>query len=137
MYRVSVSEEFIAQHYLIGGDWGDENHLHSHHFKLAFELEGRQLNQHGYLFDISILQTILNETIKRYRDQTLNELEEFNGLNPSIENFARIIGDRVALILDSPNLELLTVRIWEDENPWCSYSLRPHEIHDAPMIFQN
>ncbi len=30
MYSVSVRRNFIAQHYLIGGDWGPENELHSH-----------------------------------------------------------------------------------------------------------
>jgi 6-pyruvoyltetrahydropterin/6-carboxytetrahydropterin synthase len=32
MYTVAVRRDFIAQHYLIGGDWGAENELHAHHY---------------------------------------------------------------------------------------------------------
>jgi 6-pyruvoyltetrahydropterin/6-carboxytetrahydropterin synthase len=31
MYVVAVKREFDAQHFLIGGDWGPENEIHSHH----------------------------------------------------------------------------------------------------------
>ena len=31
MYKVAVTREFIANHFLIGGDWGDENKPHAHH----------------------------------------------------------------------------------------------------------
>ena len=40
--------------------------------------------------------------MNRYRDRTLNELPEFEGLNPSVENFARILGD--ILIVTTPNI---------------------------------
>ena len=31
MYTLSVKRDFIARHYLIGGDWGPENFPNSHH----------------------------------------------------------------------------------------------------------
>ena len=52
MYRVAVRRDFIAQHYLIGGDWGAENQKHSHHYVLELELGGETLDQHNYLVDI-------------------------------------------------------------------------------------
>ena len=30
MYTVSVKRDFIARHFLIGGDWGRENEPHAH-----------------------------------------------------------------------------------------------------------
>jgi 6-pyruvoyltetrahydropterin/6-carboxytetrahydropterin synthase len=31
MYTVTITRDFVAQHFLIGGDWGAENQWHSHH----------------------------------------------------------------------------------------------------------
>ena len=44
MYTLAVKRNFIAQHFLIGGDWGEENYLHSHHYVLEVLLEGRESN---------------------------------------------------------------------------------------------
>ena len=38
MYSVSVRTDFIAQHFLIGGDWGPENERNSHHYVLELTL---------------------------------------------------------------------------------------------------
>ena len=40
MYAVAVSRDFVAQHFLIGGDWGAENESHSHHYRVEVGLEG-------------------------------------------------------------------------------------------------
>jgi 6-pyruvoyl-tetrahydropterin synthase len=52
MYTLGVKRDFIARHYLIGGDWGPENNPNSHHYVLELQLEGSELDQHGYLTDI-------------------------------------------------------------------------------------
>ena len=52
MYKVAVTREFIANHFLIGGDWGDENKPHAHHYVVEVSIESDTLNKHGYLVDI-------------------------------------------------------------------------------------
>ncbi|MEK7786037.1 MAG: 6-carboxytetrahydropterin synthase, partial [Chloroflexota bacterium] len=91
MYIVAVKRDFVAQHYLIGGDWGPENRMHSHHYAVEVQLEDDQLDQHGYLVDIVDIEKHLNRLVAHYRDQTLNDLPEFAGLNPSLEHFSRIL----------------------------------------------
>ena len=121
MYRLAVQRDFVAQHFLIGGDWGPENHKHSHHYRLEFLLEGVELNQHGYLVDIDHVEELLEELVDRYRDKTLNELTEFDGLNPSIEHFCRIVGNSFSDGLNAANIGAITARIWENEIAWASY----------------
>lgn len=48
LYTVAVQRDFVAQHFLFGGDWGPENELHSHHYKVEVQLEGNGLDQHRY-----------------------------------------------------------------------------------------
>lgn len=124
MYTLAVARDFIAQHYLIGGDWGAENRLHSHRYRLELLLEGRDLDRHGYLVDIVEVEAGLDELVAAFRDRTLNDLPEFAGLNPSIEHFTRIAAERLAPRLSAPNLSALTVKLWENEIAWASYRLR-------------
>ena len=119
-YAVAVRREFTARHYLIGGDWGAENQLHEHHYSVEIRLEGRQLDRHGYLIDIDAVTAALDEQIGRYRDKTLNSLPEFAGLNPSLEHLARIMGESLDETIDT-RLQVLTVRIWENEFAWAEY----------------
>ncbi len=128
MYTLAVKRAFVAQHFLIGGDWGAENFWHSHHYQLELQLEGATLDHHGYLVDIVDVEQRLNEIVAYYRDKTLNELPEFAGLNPSIEHFTRIVCLTLAERLHVPNIHALTVRIWENDIAWAAYR---HELRAA------
>ena len=121
MYTVAVQRDFVAQHFLIGGDWGAENHPHSHHYRIELELHGESLDVHGYLVDIVEIEAMLDALASRYRDQTLNELSEFTGLNPSIEHFSRILCQTLSAHIQAENIQAVTVRLWENEIAWASY----------------
>jgi 6-pyruvoyltetrahydropterin/6-carboxytetrahydropterin synthase len=123
MYTVAVKRNFIARHFLIGGDWGPENDLHAHHYVVELELAGAELDRHGYLVDIVDIERHLDETAARYRDQTLNDLPEFEGLNPSIEHFARILAESLDAGIQALNLTRLSVKIWENEIAWAGFTL--------------
>ena len=121
MYTVAVKRDFVAQHYLIGGDWGAENEWHSHHYAVEVQLHGATLDQHGYLVDIVDIEHHLEALTAHYKDKTLNDLPEFAGLNPSIEHFARIVCHRLADRVRADNLTAVTVRIWENDIAWTSF----------------
>jgi 6-pyruvoyltetrahydropterin/6-carboxytetrahydropterin synthase len=121
MYTLAVKRDFVAQHFLVGGDWGAENKRHSHHYVVEVQLEGAELDQHGYLVDIVAVEADLDALVAYYRDRTLNDLPEFAGQNPSIERFARILCQTLLERLRVPHLSALTVRIWENEIAWASY----------------
>ena len=123
MYTVSVQRDFVAQHYLIGGDWGPENQLHSHHYVVELQLHGSELDQHGYLVDIVEIENHMAEMVAQYRDQTLNDQEPFAGLNPSIEHFSRILCQWFAGVIDAPNVKRFVVKIWENDIAWASYQV--------------
>lgn len=121
MYTLAVKRDFVGQHFLIGGDWGAENERHSHHYAVEVQLEGASLDQHGYLADIVDIERHLEALVGRYRDQTLNDLPEFAGLNPSIEHFSRIFCLQLADRINAPNISAVTIKIWENDIAWASY----------------
>ena len=123
MYTLAIKRDFIATHYLIGGDWGPENFPNSHLYVLELQLAGDELDQHGYLVDIVDVEKQLGELVGYYKEKTLNDLPEFNGLNPSIEHFARILATTLNARIAAPNIRTVRVALWENENAWASYSL--------------
>lgn len=123
MYTVAVKRDFVAQHFLIGGDWGAENEWHSHHYVVEVQLAGETLDRHGYLVDIVDIEANLEKIVAEYKDKTLNDMPLFEGLNPSIEHFSRIIATTLAARIQPPNLATLTVKIWENDIAWASYQL--------------
>lgn len=123
MYTVAVRREFVAQHYLIGGDWGAENELHSHHYQVEVQLAGKMLDQHGYLVDIVDIEANLDALVATYRDKTLNDLPEFAGLNPSIEHFSRIFCQALSGRIHAPNINVITIQVWENDIAWASYRM--------------
>ncbi len=124
MYTLGVKRDFIARHFLIGGDWGPENFPNSHHYVLELQLEGKELDQHGYLVDIVDVEKNLDETVNYYKEQMLNDKSEFAGLNPSIEHFARILATSLSERLKAENITALKVVLWENESAWAAYAVQ-------------
>jgi 6-pyruvoyltetrahydropterin/6-carboxytetrahydropterin synthase len=123
MYTLAVRREFIARHFLIGGDWGAENFPNSHHYILELQLAGNELDQHGYLVDIMDVEKHLDEIVGYYKEQMLNDKSEFAGLNPSLENFARILATSLNERIKATNITALKVVLWEHANAWAAYSV--------------
>jgi 6-pyruvoyltetrahydropterin/6-carboxytetrahydropterin synthase len=123
MYTLGVRREFIARHFLIGGDWGPENLPNSHHYILELQLEGTELDKHGYLVDIVDIEKHLDEIVGYYSEQMLNEKPEFAGLNPSIEHFSRILATALSDRIKAGNISALKVVLWEHENAWAAFSV--------------
>jgi 6-pyruvoyltetrahydropterin/6-carboxytetrahydropterin synthase len=120
MYRLCFQREFPARHRLVGGDWGPENSLHAHAYRIEWELQGATLDPHGFLVDLVDVERALASVIERYRDAVLNELAEFEGQNPSLERFASILWNRLSASLPA-GLES-AVRLWEDSSAWAGYA---------------
>jgi 6-pyruvoyltetrahydropterin/6-carboxytetrahydropterin synthase len=123
MYRVAVKRDFVAQHYLIGGDWGAENFKHSHHYQLELELAGQHLDSHGYLVDIVDIESNLEKQVAYYKDHTLNDLPEFSGINPSIEQFSRILCEKLSTDIRAENIRRIKVQLWENSIAWASFEM--------------
>jgi 6-pyruvoyltetrahydropterin/6-carboxytetrahydropterin synthase len=127
MYTLGVRRDFIARHFLIGGDWGPENYPNSHHYILELQLEGRELDQHGYLCDIVDVEKHLDEVVGYYKEKMLNERPEFENLNPSIEHFARILATSLSERIKEENISAVKVVLWENDSAWAAYSVQRSE----------
>ena len=121
MYSLSLQRDFIASHYLVGGDWGPENDPHTHPYKVEICLSAEHLDHHGYIVDLEVLERIIDACVDAYRDRLLNDLPEFDTINPSIEHFCRRFFERFTTALGSNQFKRVAVRIWENEQAWAAY----------------
>ncbi|MGE5642420.1 MAG: 6-pyruvoyl trahydropterin synthase family protein [Byssovorax cruenta] len=121
MYTLGVKRDFIARHFLIGGDWGPENFPNSHHYILELQMQGKELDQHGYLVDIVDVEKHLDEIVNYYKEEMLNDKPEFAGLNPSLEHFARILATSLSERIQADNIRAIKVKLWENESAWAAY----------------
>jgi 6-pyruvoyltetrahydropterin/6-carboxytetrahydropterin synthase len=124
MYTLGVKRDFIARHFLIGGDWGPENLPNSHRYVLELQMSGAELDQHGYLVDILDVDKHLDGIVSNYQEQMLNDKPEFAGLNPSIEHFARILATSLSEQIQANNISLIKVVLWENDSSWAAYELK-------------
>lgn len=122
MYTLCLKKDFSARHYLIGGDWGDENNPHAHDYKLELRLSAAELDQHEYLVDLVDVETHVEDVIAGYRDSMLNDAKSFAGRNPSLELFARILWDDFHSRLKKYQLSGMVVRLWEHDSAWAQWS---------------
>ncbi len=120
-YQLCLQRDFEASHFLIGGDWGAENQPHPHAYRLEWILEGEDLDEHGYLVDLTKVEQDLEAALAGYRGHLLNDLPGFASINPSLEQFCRILSGELAARLAGQGLQAHVVRLWESETAWASF----------------
>lgn len=120
MYTIAQRRAFITQHILPNAP-GREKERHSHPYEVEIALWGKELDENGYLVDLDEINAAMDGLIEHFQDTTLNELMEFDGVNPSLENFARIFWERYVSSIDTSNLDEIRVTIWEHENAYAAF----------------
>ena len=88
---------------------------------ISLRLEGTYLDNHGYLVDIVDIENSLDQIVHYYSGQTLNDLPEFAGLNPSIENLSRITYFKISGLARIPGTNTISVRVWENDLAWAAF----------------
>ncbi len=125
MYSTTVRTAFVAQHFLTVPAPGPEGEPHSHRFEVELTFRGAELDEYDYVVDIDDVKAALESVEARYRDTLLNDLPEFEGYNPSVERFARVVFERVCDDVTADTASELRVTVHEDDEAAAAY--------DAPV----
>ncbi len=120
MYEVTIRKTFSAAHILkeIGGKCEE---MHGHNFTVEVTVAGPSLNSEDLLIDFRVLKGWTNEVLEEMDHKYLNDVECFKGMNPSSEQVARYIYNRLAEKAASLKLTLAQITVWESENARVSY----------------
>jgi 6-pyruvoyltetrahydropterin/6-carboxytetrahydropterin synthase len=110
---VCRKEHFNAAHRLYNPEWSDERNqsvfgkcnnpnYHGHNYDLIVRVSGMPDPQTGYVCDMKWLSDLIKEEItNRYDHKNLNlDVEDFRKLNPTAENIAVTIWQRLRKRID-------------------------------------
>lgn len=121
MYELRVVSHFSAAHRLKDFE-GNCERLHGHNWKVEVYVTSSSLNKVGLVLDFGIIKQKTQEVLKGLDHQYLNKLPAFTHRNPSSENIAQFIFDKLNKSLDTLNVHVSKVAVWESENACASYS---------------
>ena len=116
MYSVKAEAYFSAAHNLRGYKGKCES-LHGHNWKVEVVVSARALDKIGMLVDFKALKKELYAILEKLDHSYLNKLTYFKKINPTSENIAKFIYDRLALKLDG----LDSVTVWESQGCSATY----------------
>lgn len=122
MYRVALSEHFAAAHSLrdVGGVC---ERLHGHNWRVEVVAERPEPDRIGLVVDFAVLREELKRILSPFDHACLNELPPFRTKNPSAENVARFVHDRLSPVLRRLRVRLRAVTVWETAG--CSATFEP------------
>ena len=120
MYRVSVRQHFDAAHYLRGYK-GKCEQLHGHRFQVMVTVEASKLDDAGMACDFTVLKKYLWEILEQFDHVCLNELAPFDTINPSSENIATTIYQRLQFRLEGEQALVCSVEVWESPDSCAAY----------------
>lgn len=124
---------FNAAHRLFVKKWSDEKNreffgkcsnpnYHGHNYELEVGVTGKIDPETGYLIDLDFLKTIIKEEVEDPFDhKNLNvEVEQFKSLNPTVENIAIVIWNKLRKRLD--NKFEISVKLYETPRNFVVYT---------------
>ena len=118
-----IERNFSSAHQLRGYKGKCEN-LHGHNYKIEIYARGRELNNIGLLVDFVELKDAADDVVTYLDHKNLNELEPFvTEQNPSAENVARFILERLASRINDQRVQIYKVRCFETPTSVATYQV--------------
>jgi len=118
--KVSRKAHFNAAHRLYKEYWDDAKNFavfgkcsnpnfHGHNYELIVSVTGEVDPETGFVIDLKILKDLVQREIEEHLDhKNLNiEVQEFKNLNPTVENIAVVIYNRLKPHLEEFELEIV------------------------------
>lgn len=121
MFEVSVEHTFAAGHALRNYKGKCEN-VHGHNYRIQVVVRGEELDATGMLADFVELKRLLRDICEPMDHVFLNDMEPFAELNPSAENMARYVCERLQSGMKQENpVEVAEVKVWETDIQSATY----------------
>jgi 6-pyruvoyltetrahydropterin/6-carboxytetrahydropterin synthase len=122
MYEVKIVTQFAAAHRL-ENFYGKCESLHGHNWKVEVFLVGNSLDNAGLLMDFGVVKARTKEVLDEIDHKYLNELPAFQNRNPSSENLAQYLYERLGEVFNRDGVKIHRVNVWESDSSCASYYL--------------
>jgi 6-pyruvoyltetrahydropterin/6-carboxytetrahydropterin synthase len=112
-YKASVTKTFSAAHALNKYKGKCEN-LHGHNWTVKVSLSSNKLDETGMVMDFTDIKVVLKSILSRLDHKYLNKVPPFDKINPTAENLAEYILEKLIKSIKLP-IKINEVEVWESE----------------------
>jgi 6-pyruvoyltetrahydropterin/6-carboxytetrahydropterin synthase len=123
VYEIKILSHFSGAHQLRNLRSRCEA-LHGHNWKIEVSVTARRLGQEGVALDFSLLKQEVSGVLDGLDHTFLNDLEYFSKREPSSENIAKYIFDRLKPRMRAHRVTMKQVTAWESDSACATYSER-------------
>ena len=122
MYEIEIQDEFPAAHFLKLYD-GSYELRHGHNWKVAVVMRAEKLDSMSVVVDFEALKPALKKVLSEFSEKSFNDHPDFKDgrMNPSTENIARVICERLNREFQSQNARIAKVTVWETPDASASF----------------
>ncbi len=120
MYEICTEASFSAAHHLRDYD-GPCEKVHGHNWLVKVIVRCRKLDEAGIGIDFRTLRAALSALLSELDHTYLNEVLEGTGLNPSSENIARYVFDKLQQRIGNDNSRVWRVEVFETPGNSAAY----------------
>jgi len=132
MFTVSVETYFWASHRLVLPD-GSKEPLHNHNWSVTADVSSEKLDSMAVVMDFQKLKEMVDNIVAEFDNTTLNEISYFQQNNPSAENVAKFIYEKLGPKLPK-GVKLQSIRVVEE--PGCSAKYETTNDTDSSGLTQ-
>jgi 6-pyruvoyltetrahydropterin/6-carboxytetrahydropterin synthase len=120
MFEIKIESSFSGAHRLRDYKGQCEN-LHGHNWKVEVFVASPEVGKNGMVLDFRELKDATQAVLETIDHRYLNEIPYFSEINPSSENIAKYIFDRVRARLGERRARITKVTAWESNGACASY----------------
>ena len=121
-FEVMIARNFSSAHQLRGYKGKCEN-LHGHNYKIEIYARGNELDHVGLLVDFVELKAAADEVVQYLDHRNINELPPFIELQPSAENLAKYVLEKISSRIDDDRVRIYKVRCFETPTSVATYQV--------------
>ncbi len=120
VYELRVDVFFEARHFVTLE--GESGPIHPHSYRMQLRCRSNQLKQEGHVVGFRELRQSAEEVVGAYNNRLLNNLAQFEKMQPTTENLAVVLYRELRQALADFSVELSSITLWESPTEAVTYT---------------
>ncbi|MDH5546881.1 MAG: 6-carboxytetrahydropterin synthase QueD [Gammaproteobacteria bacterium] len=120
-YTLRIFTDFSAAHFLRNYE-GKCARLHGHNWKIEVEVITTKLDEVGMGLDFQIMKGETKTLLEELDHYNLNDMPPFDKINPTAENLAAYIYQRLSERINDGRVTLSAITVWETDRACVRYT---------------
>jgi len=114
MARVTISKDLVfSGAHAVAFTHGGSERRHGHNWRLRVTVSAKELDTAGMVMDFSQLKAEVKAVLAPFEFRDLNETPPFDRVNPTAEQIASLVFERLGAKINDERVQVQRVEVWE------------------------